>query len=216
MQSMIQYRFVGKSVTSRKIKKNSNTKTTADRSKGMSKKKTTKKDVLTVDTVKCSSKNTIVIHKKAPKSVVKLSGKRYNESLASFKKDGLSAEERLLCAVFGDSKCKGLPIEQRTKKEHDKMYVRTEKMFQQHDSIEKRFNNGRRLVLLSDKEKKKVESLRKKGFAIKAIAKEIHRSDHTVREFLNGSSQMSIADMEKALKKGIRPAYIQKVAKKKK
>lgn len=168
---------------------------------------------LTVDTVKCSSKDKIFIHKGKQKPV-KLSGKRYEASLDSFMKTGLSAEERLLCAIFGEKKAKGVPKEKRTKELHDAMYIETENMFKRHDEIERKFNNGRKFVVIGDKERKRIESLRKKGLSVKEIAKELHRSDHTVREQLNGSHNMSIDDMEKSLKKGVRPAPIAKVSKK--
>lgn len=168
---------------------------------------------LTVDTVKCSKKDTIYIHKGKQKPV-KLSGKRYKTSLDSFMKTGLSAEERLLKAIFGDKEVKGIPKEKRTKELHDSMFIETERMFQRHDEIERKFNNGRKFVVVGDKERKRIESLRKKGLSVKEIAKELHRSDHTVREQLNGSRNMSLNDMEKALKKGVRPAPIAKVSKK--
>jgi len=178
--------------------------------------KKVKKDVLTVDTVKCSKKDTIVIRKSAPKSAVKLSGKIYERSLKQFKKNGLSPEERLLKAVFGNEfKGKGLPKEERTKEKHDDMYSSIEKFFKGCDDCERKFNNGRKFVCLSEKETKRIDSLRKQGLSVKAIAKEMHRSDHTVREYLNGSSRMSANAIEKAVKKGFRPAHLARVTKRK-
>lgn len=178
--------------------------------------KNNNKDVLTVDRVKCSKKDTIVVHKNAPKCAIKKSKKQFEQGFALFKKDGLSPEERLLNMIFKERKIKGVPKELRTREMYAHAYEPLVSSFDEMNKITRKFNHGRNVVIVSHTEQKRIDTLRKKGLSVKAIARELHRSDHTVREYLNGTLNMSTNDMEKWLKSGKRPAHLERVTKPKK
>lgn len=103
-----------------------------------------------------------------------------DEQFKMFQETGLTPEERLLCAIFGE-KCEGLPKEERTKKNFNLLYgaqLRAEKKMAEEEAY---IHGGKRVDFINEKAVRYARRELKAGKSYAEVAKEIGTTVYSLK-----------------------------------